>query len=112
VLSRGCSLNVVSIGCTQLATAVGAWKSARPRTCRQPFFDKLNKEINAGLVDPKIKARLAEFGRDSVQGFAADFRKLVVEETENLGKMVNFAGSSQSDPRGPVWISSRVLLCC
>jgi tripartite-type tricarboxylate transporter receptor subunit TctC len=54
--------------------------------------DRLNKEINAGLADPKIKARLADLGGITAPGSPADFGKLIVEETEKWGKVVKFAG--------------------
>jgi hypothetical protein len=50
------------------------------------FVDKLNNEINAGLADPKIKARLAEQGI-VLPGSPADFGKLIAEETEKWGKV-------------------------
>jgi tripartite-type tricarboxylate transporter receptor subunit TctC len=43
-------------------------------------IDKLNKEINAGLTDPKMKARLAELGGTVSAGSAADFGKLIAAE--------------------------------
>ena len=52
----------------------------------------LDKEINAGLADPKMKSRLAELGGTVLPGTPADFRKLLVEETEKWGKVVKFAG--------------------
>jgi tripartite-type tricarboxylate transporter receptor subunit TctC len=54
--------------------------------------DKLNKEINAGLADPKIKARLADLGGITLSGSPADFGKLIAEETEKWAKVVKFAG--------------------
>jgi tripartite-type tricarboxylate transporter receptor subunit TctC len=54
--------------------------------------DKLNKEINAGLADPKIKARLADLGGIMLPGSPADFGKLIAEETEKWAKVVKFAG--------------------
>jgi tripartite-type tricarboxylate transporter receptor subunit TctC len=56
------------------------------------IIDKLNKEINAALGDPKIKARLADLGGTALTGSPADFGKLIVEETEKWGKVVKFAG--------------------
>jgi Tripartite tricarboxylate transporter family receptor len=56
------------------------------------LIDKLNKEINAGLADPKIKARLADLGGTVLAGTPADFGKLISDETEKWGKMVKFAG--------------------
>jgi tripartite-type tricarboxylate transporter receptor subunit TctC len=56
-------------------------------------IDKLNKEINAALADPKIKARLADLGGTALPGTPADFGKLVAEETEKWAKVVKFLGS-------------------
>jgi tripartite-type tricarboxylate transporter receptor subunit TctC len=57
---------------------VGAPKATPPE-----IVDKLNKEINAGLADPKIKARLADLGGTPLVGSPADFGKLIVDETRN-----------------------------
>jgi len=54
--------------------------------------DKLNKEINAGLADPKIKARIADLGGTVLAGSPADFGKLIAEETEKWAKVIKFAG--------------------
>jgi tripartite-type tricarboxylate transporter receptor subunit TctC len=60
------------------------------------IVDKLNKEINAGLADPKIKARLADLGGMVLAGSPADFEKLIAEETEKWGKVVKFSGAKPS----------------
>lgn len=57
------------------------------------IIDKLNKEINAALADPKIKARLAELGAPVLAGSPADFGKLIVDETEKWAKVVKFSGA-------------------
>jgi tripartite-type tricarboxylate transporter receptor subunit TctC len=57
------------------------------------IVDKLNKEINAGLADPKIKARLADLAGAVIPGSPADFGKLVAEEIEKWGKVVKFSGA-------------------
>ena len=57
------------------------------------IVDKLNKEINAALGDPKMKARLADMGGTALAGSPADFGKLIVEETEKWGKVVKFSGA-------------------
>jgi tripartite-type tricarboxylate transporter receptor subunit TctC len=62
-----------------------------PRHTPYEIIDKLNKEINAGLADPKMKARLSELG-PVLPGSPADFGKLIVEETEKWGKVVKLAG--------------------
>jgi tripartite-type tricarboxylate transporter receptor subunit TctC len=54
--------------------------------------DKLNKEINAGLADPKLKARLADLGGAVLALSPADFGKLIAEETEKWGKVVKSVG--------------------
>jgi hypothetical protein len=51
-----------------------------PKATPTEIVDKLNKEINAGLADPKIKARFADLG--GAPGLAADFGKLIAEEIE------------------------------
>ena len=57
-----------------------------PKNTPAEIIDKLNKEINAGLADPKMKARLADLGGTALPGSPADFGKLIVEETEKWGK--------------------------
>jgi tripartite-type tricarboxylate transporter receptor subunit TctC len=52
---------------------------------------KLNTEINAGIVDPKLKARLADVGGTPLLGSPADFGKLIAEETEKWGKVIRAA---------------------
>jgi tripartite-type tricarboxylate transporter receptor subunit TctC len=62
-----------------------------PKNTPTEVVDKLNKEINAGLADPKIKARLAELGSTTLAGSPADFAKLIAEETEKWGKVIRAA---------------------
>ena len=63
-----------------------------PKRTPVEIIDKLNREINAALADPKIKARLADLGGAPLAGSPADFAKLIAEETEKWGKVVKFAG--------------------
>ena len=63
-----------------------------PKNTPAEIIDKLNKEINAGLADPKMKARLADLGGTVLAGSPADFGKLIADETEKWGKVVKFAG--------------------
>ena len=63
-----------------------------PKNTPAEIVDKLNKEINAGLADPNIKARLADLGGTVLAGSPADFGRLVAEETEKWGKVIKFAG--------------------
>ena len=66
-----------------------AW--ARPDTPTE-VVDKLNKEINAGLTDPAIKARIAELGSVPMPMTPVDFAKFIAEETEKWGKVIKFSG--------------------
>jgi tripartite-type tricarboxylate transporter receptor subunit TctC len=63
-----------------------------PKATPAEIIEKLNKEINAGLADPKIKARLADLGGDVLALSPADFGKLIAEETEKWGTVVKFTG--------------------
>jgi tripartite-type tricarboxylate transporter receptor subunit TctC len=64
---------------------------AAPKGTRAEIVDRLNKEINAGLADPKMKARLAELGGMVLAGSPADFAKLIADETEKWGKVIRVA---------------------
>jgi tripartite-type tricarboxylate transporter receptor subunit TctC len=63
-----------------------------PKNTPAEIVDKLNKEINAGLADPKVQARLADMGGMTLAGSPADFRQLIADETEKWGKVIKFAG--------------------
>jgi tripartite-type tricarboxylate transporter receptor subunit TctC len=54
-------------------------------------IDKLNNEINAGLADPQLKARLSDLGGTVLPGSPADFGKLLADETEKWGKVIRAA---------------------
>jgi tripartite-type tricarboxylate transporter receptor subunit TctC len=56
------------------------------------IIETLNRETNAGLADPMIKARLADMGCMVLTGSAADFGKLIADETEKWGKVIRDAG--------------------
>jgi tripartite-type tricarboxylate transporter receptor subunit TctC len=64
-----------------------------PRNTPAEIIDTLNKEINAALADPNMKARLADLGGTVLAGSPADFGKLIAEETEKWGKVVKFSGA-------------------
>jgi tripartite-type tricarboxylate transporter receptor subunit TctC len=64
-----------------------------PKGTPDDIIDKLNKEINAILAEPKAKARLAGLGASLLAGSPADFGKLVADETEKWGKVVKFSGA-------------------
>jgi tripartite-type tricarboxylate transporter receptor subunit TctC len=55
------------------------------------IIDKLNKEINAGLADPKVKTQLVDLGGIILGGSSADFKTLITEETEKWGKVIRAA---------------------
>jgi tripartite-type tricarboxylate transporter receptor subunit TctC len=63
-----------------------------PRNTPVEVIEKLNKETNAGLADPKIKARIADLGGSPLTGSPADFGRLIADETEKWGKVVKFVG--------------------
>jgi tripartite-type tricarboxylate transporter receptor subunit TctC len=63
-----------------------------PANTPAEVIDRLNKEINAGLADPKMKARLADLGGIPLTGSPADFGELIAEETEKWAKVVKFSG--------------------
>jgi len=64
-----------------------------PKATPAEIVDKLNKEINAALADPKMKARLADLGGTPFLGSPADFGKLIADDTEKWGKVVEFSGA-------------------
>ena len=64
-----------------------------PRNTPAEIVDRLNQEVNAALVDEKMKMRLAELGADTLAGPPADFGKLLAKETEKWGKVVKFSGA-------------------
>ena len=63
-----------------------------PRSTPTEIIEKLNKEINAGLADPKMMAQLCALGGTVLAGSPAAFGKLIADETEKWGKVVKFAG--------------------
>ena len=63
-----------------------------PKATPAEIVDKLNKEINAALADPKMKARLADLGGTVLAGSPADFGKFIADETEKWAKVIKFAG--------------------
>src|SRR6516162_6899091 len=63
-----------------------------PRNTPQAVIGRLNKEINAGLADPALEARLVGLGGMIVPGSPADFGKLASDETEKWAKVIKFAG--------------------
>jgi tripartite-type tricarboxylate transporter receptor subunit TctC len=69
---------------------------AVPRNTPAEIIDKLNKEINAALADPKMKAHLADLGGTALAGSPADFGKLIADETDKWGKVIR-AGNIKAE---------------
>jgi tripartite-type tricarboxylate transporter receptor subunit TctC len=64
-----------------------------PKDTPAEIIDRLNKEINAGLDDPKIKERFAQLGTTILRGPPDAFHRFVAEETEKWAKVVKFSGA-------------------
>jgi tripartite-type tricarboxylate transporter receptor subunit TctC len=63
-----------------------------PKDTPADIVDRLNREVNLGLADPRLKARLADMGGIPLAGSPADYGRLLIDETEKWGKVVKFAG--------------------
>src|SRR5262249_45098564 len=88
-----------------------------PKNTPAEIVEKLNKEINAGLADSQMKARLVGLGAAALPGSPADFGKLIAEETEKWGKVVKFAGikAEWAEISSPIFHKSRSAkrgICC
>jgi tripartite-type tricarboxylate transporter receptor subunit TctC len=68
------------------------WGVGAPRGTPAEIIDKLNREINAGLSDPRIRSRLTDGGGTVLAGSPADFGKLLGNETEKWAKVIKLAG--------------------
>lgn len=68
------------------------WGVSAPKNTPPEIVDRLNKEINAGLLDPQLKARFADLGGRVLSGSPADFGKLITDETGKWAKVIKFAG--------------------
>jgi tripartite-type tricarboxylate transporter receptor subunit TctC len=73
--------------------ASGWWGVVAPKNTPAEIVDKLNKEINSVLADPRLKARFADLGGTTLAGSSADFGKLIADETEKWAKVVKFSGA-------------------
>jgi tripartite-type tricarboxylate transporter receptor subunit TctC len=69
------------------------WGAGVPKNTPVEIVDKLNEEINAGLADPKLKARLAELGTTPLVFTPAEFSSFVRAETDKWAKVVKFSGA-------------------
>jgi tripartite-type tricarboxylate transporter receptor subunit TctC len=66
---------------------------AAPKNTPMAIVDKLNKDTNAALADPGMKARLGELGCTVLPGSPADFGKLIAYETQKWAKVTKFSGA-------------------
>jgi tripartite-type tricarboxylate transporter receptor subunit TctC len=64
-----------------------------PKDTPAEIVDKLNKEINAGLADPRLRARFADLGATVFVVSPSDFGKFIADETEKWAKVIKFAGA-------------------
>ncbi len=70
----------------------GTWFGiGAPKNTPAEVIERLNNEINAGLSDPRFKARLADLGAAILAGSPADFGRLITDETEKWGKVIRTA---------------------
>ena len=73
-----------------------------PKNTPAEIIAKLNKEINAALADPSVKARFSDLGGMMLPGSPADFGKLIVDETDKWAEVIRAAGiKPQSAPPPP-----------
>jgi tripartite-type tricarboxylate transporter receptor subunit TctC len=72
--------------------AIQWYGAGAPRGTAPDIVERLNQEINLALAEPNMKVRLAEQGGALVGGTAADFAKIIAEDTEKWAKVVKFAG--------------------
>jgi tripartite-type tricarboxylate transporter receptor subunit TctC len=63
-----------------------------PKDVPAEIVDRLNREINASLADPKLKTRLAELGYVTIGGSAAEFGNMIAQEIDKWAKVLKFAG--------------------
>jgi tripartite-type tricarboxylate transporter receptor subunit TctC len=63
-----------------------------PKNTPAEIVARLNREINAAIADPAMKARFAAIGGEPLPGSPGEFGRLIAEETEKWGKVVRAAG--------------------
>src|SRR6476620_10938244 len=85
--------NVPSIAEFVPGYEAGGWYGIGvPKNVPAEVVDKLNREINAGLADPKLKTRLADLGYMTFGGSSAEFRNMIAQETDKWARVLKFAG--------------------
>jgi len=87
---------IPSMGEFVLGCEATSWQGiGAPRNTLAEIIDKLNKEINAALADPKLKARLKELGSSAFISSPSDFGKHVAMETEKWDKLIKAANNGE-----------------
>ena len=85
--------DVPTIGDTVPGYEANSWFGVSvPKGTPLAVIEQLNRELNAGLANPGIKARLVDLGATMLGGSPADFGKLIADETEKWSKVIKFAG--------------------
>jgi tripartite-type tricarboxylate transporter receptor subunit TctC len=84
--------NIPAVGETVPGYEASSWQGVgAPRNTSAEIIDKLNKEINVVLADPKMRKRLAELGGTVLGGTPAEFTKLIADETDKWAKVIKSA---------------------
>jgi tripartite-type tricarboxylate transporter receptor subunit TctC len=73
--------------------AIAGFGIGAPNNTPADIVEKLNMQINAGLTDPRFKARLIDLGGAPAPLSSADFRGFIASETEKRAKVVKFSGA-------------------
>jgi tripartite-type tricarboxylate transporter receptor subunit TctC len=85
---------IPTVGDTVPGYEASAWYGfGTPKGTPVEIIERLNREINAVLAEPRNKARLAELGATVIPGSPADFSRLMADETEKWAKVVKFSGA-------------------
>jgi tripartite-type tricarboxylate transporter receptor subunit TctC len=86
--------DVPSLGDCLPGYEASSWNGlSAPKNTPAEIIDKLNREINTALGDPKIKARFADLGAPPIGGSPADFGKIIAEDSEKWAKVIKFSGA-------------------
>jgi tripartite-type tricarboxylate transporter receptor subunit TctC len=95
--------NVPTVGETLPGFEVSTWSGVgAPRGTPGDVIATLNREINAALVDPGIKARLADVGGTPLVFTPAEFGAVIRADTEKWAKVIRSPASSRSDDAAPL----------
>jgi tripartite-type tricarboxylate transporter receptor subunit TctC len=85
--------NIPTLGDFVPGLDAGDWCGlCAPKNTPAEIIDRLNREVNAGLGDPQLKARLADLGAMMLTGSPVEFGRLIAQDTEKWAKVVKFAG--------------------